>query len=169
MVNFSIPVVRWKTGVLLQILAQKQDFHGITCWHSPTNLCWPSYCLCWVQNSILHRMVHFLIPVVRWKIGVLPQILGKTLDFQVISCWHSPLDLCGLSTWLCWVQNSILRRMVLLSRRIVGWKAGVHPEIPFVEGFLVFLADTRLWRCTEPRIGCAKRRIRFSIQRCHFW
>ena len=54
------------------------------------------------------------------------------------------MDLCRLSTQLCWVQNSILRRMVLLSRKVVSRKVVVHPEIPFVEGFLVFLADIRL-------------------------
>jgi hypothetical protein len=84
------------------------------------------------------------IPVVLLEIGVLPQILGPKQTFHGISCWHSPTNLCWLSTWLCWVQNSILRRMLLVSTGVVRRKVGIRPKRIFDHEFSVFLADIRL-------------------------
>lgn len=114
-------------------------------------------------------MVPSEVPDVRQKRGVLPRIPGPRRGFHGISCWHSPMDLCWLSRGLSWVQNSILRRIVLVSTGVVVRKVGVRLKIPFDHEFSVFLADIHPWKCAVPYFDCAGRRIRLSIERYPFW
>ena len=98
------------------------SFHSNPCWCSLVKLCWLSSSLCWMQILILHLVMVFFTAVIDQKLGFSGEKPGFLRCSHSNLYWYSLVKLCWLSSSLRCMQNLILHRVMIFSRRIIEQK-----------------------------------------------
>ena len=127
---FLTGVIEQKLGFSGEKSGFLGSFHSNPCWYSLVKLCWFSSWLFWMQNLILHRVMVFLTGVIEQKLGFSGEKSGFLGSFHSNPCWYSFVKLCWFSSWLCWMQNLILHRVMVFLKGVIEQKLGFSGEKP---------------------------------------